>query len=443
MHDSAHGPSYTRLFAYFFPLALYVVLQSLTYPLVAIVAARGPGGALNTAGLAQSSAIIGLLWALGNGLITGGMVYARTRAGYDRFREVNRWIFAGMALIYMAMITPPVSRLIFNVMLGLPASVAAPAKQALLFSFPMTAMFFLRTPYVVIMFIRGASNQVFLTGMVRVLLTLLLTAFSCRLGAAGIFWAVFCLTTAIGVETLFLRHFAARHAWKLPAGDAPPRRREILSFSMTLSVGSAMLSLSGFMIGAFIARAPSPEQMLPVYYLVFAAVSTLASGAIRIQTMTLAFYGQSREGNRRIVIFTLAAGIAMGLSHLILLYPYLLNWYYVGMQNLRAADLPLVKITSLAMILFAPAVALRSYAEGLAAYHKKPMIVLTGQAVYLAMVGVVAFFALNIRVPGNLIGPLALFTANTLGALAILHAMRWEQRPDLPVPETNIVQNLR
>ena len=65
------------------------------------------------------------------------------------------------------------------------------------------------------------------------------------------------------------------------------------------------------------------------------------------------------------------------------------------------------------------------------------------EASALAMVGVVAFFALNIRVPGNLIGPLALFVANALGALAILHAMCWERRTDLPVPETNLAQNLR
>ncbi len=437
------SPSYYRLFAYFFPLALQVTLQSLTYPLVAIVASRGPGGALNTAGLAQCSAIIGLLWSLGNGLITGGMVYANTRVGYRRFTEVNRWISACMAVIYLALILPPVSRFIFNSLLGLPPSIATPAKHALIFSFPMTAFFFLRTPYMVLMYVRGATYLAFFTAAVRVLLTILLTALLCYCRATGIFWAVFCLTAAIGVETLFLRYFANRNEHHLPAGGQPPRRREILSFSMTLSMGAAMLSLSGFMLGAFIARAPMPEQMLPVYYLVFAAVSSLACGVIRIQTMTLAFYGQSNAGNRRILIFALLAGLVLGTLHLPLLHPQLIAWYYIGLQGLHAADLPLVKITAWAMVLFAPAVALRSYAEGLAAYHKKPMIVLTGQAVYLAMVAVSAFFALNIHVPGNLIGPLALFTANTLGALAILHAMRWEQRPDLPVPETNLSQNLR
>jgi hypothetical protein len=443
MNDFNRNASYMRLFLYFLPLALHVVLQLLTYPLVAIVASRGEGGALNSAGLAQCSAIIGLLLALSAGLSTGGMVYARTKTGYCRVREVNYWICAGMTLFYIIMVIPPVSHFIFNVLIGLSPSVATPAKRALLFSYPMTALFFQRTPYIVIMFIRGAGNHILLGGVTRVLLTLLLTSFLCRVGAVGIFWAVFALTIPIGMESLILRYFANHHIWRLPTGDVPPRRREILSFSLTLSLGSAMLSLSGFMLGAFVARAPNPEQMLPVYYIVFAAVSTIASSTIRIQTTTLAFYGKSPAGNRRIFIFALVAGGILGLSHLILLHPSLLDWYYVKLQNLSPADLPLVKTTSLAMVLFAPSVALRAYAEGLAAYHKKPMIVLTGQAVYLAMIGVVAFFALNIHVPGNLIGPLALFAANTMGALIIFLAMYWDRRTDLPVPETKLSQNPR
>ncbi|MGI6086988.1 MAG: hypothetical protein ACOYCD_03425 [Kiritimatiellia bacterium] len=441
MNDFNRNASYMRLFIYFFPLALHVVLQSLTYPLLAIIASRGEGGALNTTGLAQCRVITELFGALPNGLITAGMVYARTHAGYHRLREVNYWVCAGMTLIYIFMVIPSVSHFFFNVLMGLPSSVATPAKRALLFSYPQTLIFFLRTPYVVMLFIRGAGNQVLLSGILRILFTLLLTAFLCQVGAVGIFWAVFCLTAAIGIEALMLRYFAVRHVWYLPTGDVPPRRREIFSFSMTLSIGNAMLSLAEFMLGAFIARAPNPEQMLPVYYVVLTAVSTIAFSTSRIQTMTLAFYGKSSLGNRRIFIFTLVTGITIGLSHLILLHPVLLNWYYIGLQNLCPADLPLVKITSWAMVLFAPSLALRAYAEGLAAYHKKPMVVLMGQVVCPVTIAVVAFFALNIRVPGNLIGPLALFAANMLGALVIFLAMHWERRTDLPAPETKLSQN--
>lgn len=443
MRDSFKTATYYRLFAYFVPLALQVSLQSLTYPLVATIAAKAEGGALNTAGMAQSSAIVNLLWAFGNGLITSGMIYARTREGFQRFKQVYLWILLTVSVIYFTMVIPPVSRLIFNELLGLPMSVATPAKQALLFSYPMTALFFLRTPYFVILYTRGVTIPIFIAALIRVLLTMALTVVFAKLGATGVFWAVFCLTLPILGETGFLKYIADRNLPYMPPGDIVPRRREILSFSLTLSMGSAMLAFSGFMLGAFISRAADPERMLQVYYLVLAAVNTLASGVVRIQTTTLAFYDKTKATNRMVLIFALIAGFCMGTLHLFLLPHRVLTWYYVDLQGLDIINLPLVKITSWGMALFAPAAAFRSYAEGLAACHKKPMLVITGQAVYLAMVAVFAFFALNLHVPGNLIAPIALFIANTLGALAILHAIRWDRRRDLPVPETHMAQGIR
>ena len=38
---------YRKFLAYFLPLALQAMAQSLTYPLVAMIASRGPGGAVN------------------------------------------------------------------------------------------------------------------------------------------------------------------------------------------------------------------------------------------------------------------------------------------------------------------------------------------------------------------------------------------------------------
>ncbi len=434
-------PSYFRFTAYFLPLAISVSLQMLTYPLVAAIAARAEGGALNSAALAQTSGIVSLLLALCAGIQTAGMVYAKTRKGYEKLVQVNYWITAGVTVVYLILLIPPVSHHLFDVLLGLPATVARPAKLALLLSLPMNTMFYLRTPYTVVIFVQEATYLVFLTGLTRVVLTLLLTLLFLYLGAAGVFWAIFCMTISVAAESYLLRVFARKHLNNLPFGELTPRRREILGFVLTLSVGVMLLSFSGFMIGAFIARAPTPERMLPVYYLVLALVSTFAHGMVRIQTLTLNFYGRSALVNRRLLIFTLFSGFIIGGMHLVFLHPHLLEWYYSGWQGLPIEDLSLVISTSLAMLLFAPAIGLRSYAEGIAAYHKKPMIVLTGQAIYLAMVATCAFFALNLRIPGHLIGPLALFIANTLGAGGIFLALCWESRTDLPVPETVPSQN--
>jgi hypothetical protein len=50
-------PSWT-LARFFVPLAIQAASQALSYPLVAIVAARGAGGPLNLAGLAQANTVM-------------------------------------------------------------------------------------------------------------------------------------------------------------------------------------------------------------------------------------------------------------------------------------------------------------------------------------------------------------------------------------------------
>jgi len=64
MNDAA-APTYRQLTAFFIPLALQAASQSLTYPLVAMVASHGPGGTLNLAGVAQSNIVMFLVGAVG------------------------------------------------------------------------------------------------------------------------------------------------------------------------------------------------------------------------------------------------------------------------------------------------------------------------------------------------------------------------------------------
>ena len=46
------------LIQFFVPLAIQAASQALCYPLVAMVASRGPGGPLNLAGLAQANIVM-------------------------------------------------------------------------------------------------------------------------------------------------------------------------------------------------------------------------------------------------------------------------------------------------------------------------------------------------------------------------------------------------
>ena len=87
----------TRFFA---PLALQATAQAFSHPLVAMVASRGDGGPLNLAGLAQSGTVMFFLGIFAIYYMTTGMVYARTREGYQVFRNVCVW--TGLCIVLIA-----------------------------------------------------------------------------------------------------------------------------------------------------------------------------------------------------------------------------------------------------------------------------------------------------------------------------------------------------
>ncbi|MEE9496440.1 MAG: hypothetical protein V3V39_07920, partial [Desulfobacterales bacterium] len=86
--ESANLRNNRQLTRFFIPLALQAASQALFYPLVAMVASRGPGGPLNLAGLAQSTTIMIFLGMFCITYVTTGMIYATSREGYQKFRDV-------------------------------------------------------------------------------------------------------------------------------------------------------------------------------------------------------------------------------------------------------------------------------------------------------------------------------------------------------------------
>jgi hypothetical protein len=106
------------------------------------------------------------------------------------------------------------------------------------------------------------------------------------------------------------------------ADDNVPRRRAILWFNLPLSLGGFLMTLSGMLLGAVIARSSQPERMLPAYYLAVGLANPMAYAATRIQNVVLCFPPQSREDKltRR---FALRAGAIVSFVPLVFLLPAL------------------------------------------------------------------------------------------------------------------------
>ena len=90
----------------------------------------------------------------------------------------------------------------------------------------------------------------------------------------------------------------------------------------------------------------------------------------------------------------------------------------------------------ISLVLFPLSVAIRAQSEGLAAWLKKPVTVLTGHAMFMGTIVASGFALLFLGTPGQLIGPLGL----TLGSLASSATIRFMldrgKESTLPVGQT-------
>ena len=172
-------------------------------------------------------------------------------------------------------------------------------------------------------------------------------------------------------------------------------------------------------LAAFIARAPDPDRILPIYYLALGLANPMSFAATRLQAVVIAFPPKSRRETRALR-FSLTAGTILGMLPLIFILPGPAELYYVELQKLNPADLDIVRMTAVALIFFPLSVAIRAQSEGLAAWLKKPTAVLTGHGMFLITIIIAGFTLLLLGMPGQVIGAVGL----TLGSLASSATMR-------------------
>ena len=429
-------PDNWTLTRFFIPLAIQAASQALSYPLVAMVASRGPGGPLNLAGLAQASTVMFFLGMIAISSVTTGMVYAKTREGYQRFRKVTLFTGLGVIAIQASLCIPALSHLLFGRLIGLPPSIEQPAYTVFVISIPLQFLFFLRVPYFVVMYLGKATAKASLATIARIILTALLSLLFCTLGLVGPIWAVVCLTIPVAMEVLISRIFAAPFLKSLKScPENPPGTWEIFNFNLPLSVGGYFLSASAIILAAFIARSADPDRILPVYYLALGLANPVAFAATRIQTIVLAFPPQAGSGDRTFR-FSLTAGTILGILPLIFILPGFAEFYFIRLQKLDAQDLALVRMTVMSLIFFPLSVAIRAQREGLAAWLKKPKTVLSGHAMFMGTIIATGFALLYLGAPGQLIGPLGLTLGSLVSSATIRILLDRGKESAIPVGQT-------
>jgi hypothetical protein len=419
---------YKNISYYFIPLAIQAISQSFTYPLVAIVATKGEGGPLNFAGLMQGINIMNIMGMLGSGLITTGMVFGKSKEGYEAFRKLAIILGVIVCFLQLLLIIPMISHFVLVSLLNLPPQIEKAAYQTILVSVPLQILFFIRNPYTVVLYNNKETVKASIPSFARIFLTVILSKLFVMIDLVGPSWAMVCIGIPVALETALYKYYATPFIKNLKSSTTDSvKKMDMFIFNIPLSISTVLVFFTTFLMAAYIARAPNSVQMLPVYYLALGLVSPMNFAASKIQPIVILF-AEETKGRFILPKYALFAGIFLGAIPLLFLLPWLSNFYYVNVQNLNPADLPLIKETALLLFFVPIAVALRAYTEGLAAYQKKNTTYITGQAIYLSTAAVLGFFALNLGLPGNLIGCIGLIFANLASAATMRLSLFWDKQ---------------
>jgi hypothetical protein len=417
-----HPPSdYTPLRAtqFYIPLIIQAVSQSLTYPLVASIVSHGENGVRDLAAFAQGQALMFVISACGGGLLTTGMVFARSREGFILFRRLNLLMTIVLLVLQACACLPAIHPIIFQSILGLKEPMAGIAREVLFLSIPMQLLFLVRTPALTALYNARASSVANWATLGRIALTGLLAPLFIHYGLVGYRMGLLAMTIPVLLEMVLAQWFAQSYIRELqPATERVASMRSQLLFTLPISFGGILLALSGFMVGAFIAHAADAERMLPIHYVAMGIINPVSYSALRMQAVVLAFPPPDRRG-RALFKYALAAGAVLMAFPLLGQIPPVAHWYFGTIQNLPAQDIPLAMKAMLAITILPMIQTVRGHAEGLAAWIKRPNAILAGQAVYLGSIVCSLFICLNTGVQGYMMGVVSYLVAVSLTFLTV------------------------
>ena len=424
-----------RVTRFYLPLLLQAFSQSLTYPLVAGIVTHGPDGVDALTAFSQGQVVMFMIGALGGGLITTGLVFARTWYGYLSFRRLNALMMAALLSVQCAMALPPFSDWVFRGFFALPPDLAETARFTLLYGAVMNGTFFLRNVPMVVLFScydsAKANNATFL----RMGVTLACAVAFPRIGWTGASWGLAALTLGVIVEYAATWVWARPYVARLRAAHSPmpgrdrPAAGEVLSltleqfrFTLPLSLGGFLLMLSPLIVAAFVGRADNPGDMLALHYVTLGVANPVAYAAMRMQTVAIQFPPE-RPGDRRLLVYAIASGALLGLLPLLFAVPSVGNWYFGSYQNVPPRLLGTARLAAGIYSLICIIQAVRGRIEGLAAVARRPSAVMVGQVAYTLALLVTLAVLLPLGVPGWAMAVTSIFVAPVATTVAVYSAL--------------------
>ena len=427
--------SIPRVTRFYIPLLLQGFSQSLSYPLVAGIVTHGAHGVNALTAFSQGQMIMFMIGALGGGLVTTGLVFAKTWFGYVTFRRLNTLMMVALLALQCVPALPWIDDLVFGGLFHLPPELAAISRETLVLGAVMNAGFFVRNLPMVVLFNNLESGKSNNATLLRIFVTLAFSVVFPKLGLVGPRWGLFALTVGVWVETIVTWLYARPYVAKLPNRNVScsahlPSSTALLAeqfrFTLPLALGGFLLACSPLVVAAFVARTANAADMLAIHYVTLGVANPVAFAALKLQTVSVKF-APEYPGDRRLLVYAIVAGLLLGIIPLVFATPLVGNWYFGSFQNVPARILPTARLVIGIYAAIAVIHAVRARIEGIAAARRNPKAVMWGQIAYTVSLFATLAALLPLGIPGWAMAVTAIFVAPACVTLTVYAALGHEQ----------------
>ena len=407
-----------RVTRFYVPLLLQAFSQSLSYPLVAGIVTHGTFGVNALTAFSQGLMIMFMIGAIGGGLVTTGLVFAKTWYGFLSFKRLNALMMAVLLTLQCLPALPPFGNWIFEGFFALPPELATVSRNVLLWGVVMNTGFFLRNVPMVVLFDHLESGKANTATCIRILVTLVCSAIFPKIGWTGPYWGLAALTLGVWTEYAVTWFYARPYVKQIRGTTtAQPPAAEIFSltleqfrFTLPLALGGFLLATSPLVIAAFVARTANAADMLAIHYVTLGVANPVAYAALRLQTVSVKFRPEY-PGDRRLLWYSIAVGLLLGIVPLVFSTEWVGNWYFGVFQNVPPRILGTARLAIGIYALISVIHAVRARIEGIAAARKCPSAVMVGQIAYTVSLLLVCIALLPFGCPGWLMALISIFIA--------------------------------
>jgi len=318
--DREHSPELTqrRIFAFWLPLAATWLMMATEGPFLAAVIARLADPTYNLAAYGVALSIALLVESPIIMIMSAATALVRDRASYLAMRNFTNTLNAGITLLMLVALLPPVFEFLAHRLLGLSDEVAHLAHASVALLLPWPAAIGFRRFYQGVLIRRGLTRLVAYGTVIR-LTGMAVTALALfgRPGIEGAWIGAAALSAGVTLEALAARAMAHRSVAELKrsAGIGPPLGYwAIASFyyplALTTILNLGLLPIVTFFMG----HAPSPLESLAVLPVVGSLVFVFRALGLAYQEVSVALIGDEFEGYQPLRRFAFLLGVAVTLG---------------------------------------------------------------------------------------------------------------------------------